>query len=98
MRDFVVITEAAPAGSRRAGFTPAFPHLAAAQPTYFGKENEVAGAVVTTWDLSIHRAAIISQQLANGLTARGDAAVDKVGRPEGRQDGGSQITHAGRSE
>jgi methyl-accepting chemotaxis protein len=39
----------------------------AAYPAYFGKENELVGAVVMSWDLSIHDAGIISQQSTNGL-------------------------------
>jgi methyl-accepting chemotaxis protein len=52
-------------------------HLAA-YPAHFGKENELVGAVVMTWDLSIHRGAIISQQLLNGLIGLGIAAAGMV--------------------
>jgi methyl-accepting chemotaxis protein len=47
----------------------------AAYPAHFGKENELVGAVVMTWDLSIHRAAIIGQQVINGLIALGIGLV-----------------------
>jgi methyl-accepting chemotaxis protein len=50
-------------------------HHIAAVPAYFGKDNEVVGAIVMNWDLSIHDAAIVSQQLTNGLIALGVAAV-----------------------
>ncbi|HEY9009379.1 MAG TPA: methyl-accepting chemotaxis protein [Devosia sp.] len=47
----------------------------AARPAYFGKESELVGAVVMTWDLGIHRPAIIAQQVTNGLIALGIAIV-----------------------
>jgi methyl-accepting chemotaxis protein len=50
-------------------------HHIAAYPAYFGKEHELAGAVVMDWDLSIHSAAIINQQLTNGLIALAIAVV-----------------------
>jgi len=52
-------------------------HLAA-YPAHFGKENELVGAVVMGWDLSIHRATIISQQVVNGLIGLGIAAAGMV--------------------
>jgi methyl-accepting chemotaxis protein len=51
------------------------PYHIAAYPAHFGKENELVGAVVMVWDLSIHRAAIIGQQVVNGLIALAIAAV-----------------------
>jgi methyl-accepting chemotaxis protein len=50
-------------------------HHIAAHPAHFGKERELVGAVVMTWDLSIHRAPIIAQQVTNGLIALGIAAA-----------------------
>jgi methyl-accepting chemotaxis protein len=50
-------------------------HHIAAYPAYFGKDRELAGAVVMNWDLSIHAAAIIAKQIANGLIALAVAAV-----------------------
>jgi methyl-accepting chemotaxis protein len=52
-------------------------HLAA-YPAYFGKENELIGSVVMVWDLSIHRAEIIGQQIVNGLIALAIAAAGMV--------------------
>ncbi|MHB1101876.1 MAG: methyl-accepting chemotaxis protein [Devosia sp.] len=51
----------------------------AAYPAYFGKDNGLVGAVVMAWDLSIHRSAIIAQQLTNGLVALGIAAAAIAG-------------------
>ena len=50
-------------------------HHIAAYPAYFGKDLELAGAVVMSWDLSIHSAAIIGQQVTNGLVALAIAAL-----------------------
>ena len=50
----------------------------AAHPAYFGKEKELVGAVVMTWDLGIHRPAIIGQQLINGLIALGIAGAGVI--------------------
>ena len=64
------------AGDRCAGDAASrAPIHIAAYPAYFGKENELVGAVVMAWDLSIHRAAIIGQQMVNGLIALGIAVV-----------------------
>ena len=50
-------------------------HHIAAYPAHFGKDLELAGAVVMNWDLSIHSASIIAQQATNGLIALGIAAA-----------------------
>ena len=50
-------------------------HHIAAYPAYFGKDLELAGAVVMNWDLSIHDAGIIGYQVTNGLIGLAVAAA-----------------------
>ncbi|HEV7275792.1 MAG TPA: methyl-accepting chemotaxis protein [Devosiaceae bacterium] len=72
--DSLAVATQALAEERLVAVTAGDFHIAA-HPAYFGKELELVGAVVMTWDLSIHRGPIIAGQLRNGLIALGIAAA-----------------------